>query len=242
MGLLCPLSLACPRESGQKEKDTRGGDCGFPLPETPPFETPKGGTAAAVPPFDDPLRDAPLGGGIQGGRLRFPLWPFQLGEGLGRGKKAESSPSQACFLFFPLSLCTSKEKMERLFFTGQARESGQRKSLHTQRKWNVISCTKQRPEETPGAVRCPKSCYSEPARTLAWESVLLFTENTDCRDQSADWSRNDRGKGTMLPKQRPEETPGAVVIQFQIPNSEFITAPRVRPARGGTKRLRRRTA
>ena len=53
--------------------------------------------------------------------------------------------------------------MERLFFTGQARGSGQRKSLHTQRKWNVNARTKQRPEETPGAVviqfRIPNSAF-----------------------------------------------------------------------------------
>ena len=118
---VCPLSLACPRESGQKEKDTREGNVSIHSPLwTLPFQRPKRGPR---PPLWKHPGDALLGGEIKEGN-RERLLSLSLQGWGSRGQGTRNPFPRACFLFFSFSLFTSKEKMERdLSLCGHAHRS-----------------------------------------------------------------------------------------------------------------------
>jgi hypothetical protein len=80
----------------------------IPLSGLSPFSDQREGCG---PLFGNTPGDALLGGEIkEGNRARFPSLSLQGWGSRGKGKR--NPFPRACFLFFPLSLCTSKEKME----------------------------------------------------------------------------------------------------------------------------------
>ena len=81
----------------------------IPLSGLTPFSDQREGCG---PLFGNTPGDALLGGEIkEGNRARFPSLSLQGWGSRGKGKR--NPFPRACFLFFPLSLCTSKEEMER---------------------------------------------------------------------------------------------------------------------------------
>ena len=107
----CPLSLACPRESGQKEKDTREGNVSIHSPLwTHPFQRPKRGLRPPL--WKHPRRRAPRRGDQRGEPRTVPFFVASRMGVPGEGK-TKSLPPGVLSLFSTFSLHEQRENGAR---------------------------------------------------------------------------------------------------------------------------------